>query len=150
ARLPPLADVKAEVRAQLMSKRAAELASKKGKERLAELQKSGSAAGLEPAIVISRAKPANLPPKVLNELLRADAAKLPTYVGVDSGEGAYVLARIDKLLPRDPAVIDEQRASQQYAQAWTAAEMQAYYGALKTHYKTKITAPASAASAVAP
>lgn len=150
ARLPELADVKAEVRAQLMNKLAAEAAAKQGKERLAALQKSGEATGLEPAQLISRARPANLPPKVLNELLRADVSKLPAYVGVDSGEGVYVLARISKLLPRDPAVIDEQRATQQYAQAWAAAESLAYYNALKTHYKVKINAPAAAASAVAP
>lgn len=150
ARLPELADVKAEVRAQLMNKLAAEAATKQGKERLAALQKSGEATGLEPAQLISRARPANLPPKVLNELLRADVSKLPAYVGVDSGEGVYVLARIGKLLPRDPAVIDEQRATQQYAQAWAAAESMAYYNALKTHYKVKINAPAAAASAVAP
>jgi peptidyl-prolyl cis-trans isomerase D len=150
ARLPELADVKAEVRAQLMNKLAAEAAAKQGKERLAALQKSGEATGLEPAQLISRARPANLPPKVLNELLRADVSKLPAYVGVDSGEGVYVLARIGKLLPRDPAVIDEQRATQQYAQAWAAAESLAYYNALKTHYKVKINAPAAAASAVAP
>ena len=150
ARLPELADVKAEVRAQLMNKLAAEAAAKQGKERLAALQKSGETTGLEPAQLISRARPANLPPKVLNELLRADVSKLPAYVGVDSGEGVYVLARIGKLLPRDPAVIDEQRATQQYAQAWAAAESMAYYNALKTHYKVKINAPAAAASAVAP
>ncbi|MGN6831301.1 SurA N-terminal domain-containing protein [Paucibacter sp. M5-1] len=151
ARLPALADVKPQVRAQLMQKRATELAIKQGQERLAALQKSGDAAGLDAPVVVSRAKPANLSQKVLNEVLRADASKLPAYVGVDSGEGAYVLVRINKLLPRDPAVIDEQRASQQYAQAWTAAESEAYYKALKTHYKTKVTVPAAAAaSAPAP
>lgn len=151
ARLPDLADVKPQVRAQLMQKRATELAIKQGQERLAALQKSGDASGLDAPVVVSRAKPANLSQKVLNEVLRADASKLPAYVGVDSGEGAYVLVRINKLLPRDPAVIDEQRASQQYAQAWTAAESEAYYKALKTHYKTKVTAPAAtAASAPAP
>lgn len=151
ARLPALADVKPQVRAQLMQKRATELAIKQGQERLAALQKSGDAAGLDAPVVVSRAKPANLSQKVLNEVLRADAGKLPAYVGVDSGEGAYVLVRINKLLPRDPAVIDEQRASQQYAQAWTAAESEAYYKALKTHYKTKVTVPAAAAaSAPAP
>lgn len=152
AHLPALAEVKPQVRAQLMQKLANELAIKAGKDRLAALQKSGDAAGLEAPIVVSRAKPANLPPKVLSEVLRADAAKLPAYVGVDSGEGAYLLARINKLLPRDPAVIDDKRAAQQYAQAWTAAEVQAYYGALKSHYKATVKAQpaASAASAVAP
>lgn len=151
AHLPALAEVKPQVRAQLMHKLANEQAIKAGKERLAALQKSGDAAGLDAAIVVSRAKPANLPAKVLNEVLRADAAKLPAYVGVDSGEGAYLVVRISKLLPRDPAVIDDKRAQQQYAQAWTAAEAQAYYSALKTHYKATVKAvPAAAASAPAP
>lgn len=151
ARLPELADVKAPVRAQLMQKLAGEAAVKKGQERLAALQKEGDAAGLEAPVLVSRAKPANLPPKVLTGILRADASKLPALVGVDGGDGVYVVARITKLLPRDPAVIDAQRVSQQYAQAWAAAETQAYYGALKTHYKTKLTVPAAAAaSAPAP
>ena len=150
SRLPALADVKPQVRAQLMQKLAGEAAIKQGKERLAALQAAGDAAGLEPAVVLSRAKPGNLPPKVLTEILRADASKLPALVGVDGGDGSYVIARIAKLMPRDPAVIDEQRVVQQYAQAWAAAEAQAYYGALKTHYKTKVSAPAAAASATAP
>ena len=147
AHLPALAEVKAQVRAQLMQKLASELAVKAGKERLAALEKSGDAAGLEAPLVVSRAKPANLPAKVLNAVLRADAAKLPAYLGVDSGDGAYLVLRINKLLPRDPAVIDAKRAQQQYAQAWTAAEAQAYYNALKTHYKTTVKAAAPAASA---
>jgi peptidyl-prolyl cis-trans isomerase D len=150
ARLPALADVKPQVRAQLMQKLANELAIKQGQERLAALQESGDATGLETPVVVSRAKPGGLPQKVLTEVLRTDAAKLPAYVGVDSGEGTYVVVRINKLLPRDPAVIDEARAAQQYAQAWTAAESQAYYGALKTHYKTTLKPVAGAASAVSP
>lgn len=149
ARLPALADVKPQVRAQLMQKLANEQAIKQGQERLAALQKSGDTTGLEAPVVVSRAKPGTLPQKVLTEVLRADAAKLPAYVGVDSGEGAYVVVRINKLLPRDPAAIDEARAAQQYAQAWTAAESQAYYGALKTHYKTTLK-PMSGTTSAAP
>ncbi len=48
------------------------------------------------------------------------------------------MVRIGKLLPRDPAVVDAKRASDQYAQLWTAAETQAYYGALKTKYKATV------------
>ncbi|MGS0753957.1 hypothetical protein ACVBEH_03910 [Roseateles sp. GG27B] len=53
--------------------------------------------------------------------MSADAAKLPVYLGAEAEDGVYVVARIDKVLPRDPAVVDAKRAAQQYAQAWTGA-----------------------------
>ncbi len=144
ARLPALADVQVQVRAMLQRKRAGEMAVKAGEERLAALRASGAAEGLAEPVFVSRAKAAQLPRKALEAVLSADATKLPAYVGVDAGEGLYVLARINKLQPRDPAVIDNQRAAQQYAQAWTAAESQAYYEALKARLKTKLSAkPAS-------
>ncbi|MDN3920289.1 SurA N-terminal domain-containing protein [Roseateles violae] len=147
ARQQPLADVKPKVREQLVRKLAIAQAVKAGQERLAQLQKGGDGAGLAAPIVISRAKPEQLSRKVLEGILAADASKLPAFVGIDSGEGVYVVARIDKLLPRDPAVVDAQRMAQQYAQAWSNAEARAYYDALKTHYKAVIKAPAAAASA---
>jgi peptidyl-prolyl cis-trans isomerase D len=100
--------------------------------------------------VVSRAVPRELPRKVLEGILSADAAKLPVYLGVESGDGSYIVARIDKVLPRDPAVVDAKRAAQQYAQAWTGAETQAYYNALKTRFKAVVKAPQAAASSAAP
>jgi peptidyl-prolyl cis-trans isomerase D len=147
AHLQPLAEVKPKVREQLVRKLAAAQAVKAGQERLAALQKGGDAAGLEAPAIVSRAQPRQLPRKVLEGILSADAGKLPAFVGVDAGEGLFVVARISKLLPRDPAVIDLARMAQQYAQAWNNAEAQAYYAALKTHYKAVFKAAAPAASA---
>jgi len=149
AQLQPLAQIKDRVRDLLVKKLAAAQAVKAGQERLAALQKGGDAAGLGEAQVVSRAKPQGLPPKVLDAILSADAAKLPANVGVDAGEGQYVVARIDKLLPRDPAVIEAKRATDQYAKAWSNAEAMAYYDALKTRFKVTVKAPAAAASAAA-
>ncbi len=150
AQAQPLAEIKDRVRDLLVRKLAAAQAVKAGQERLAALQKGGVAdmAGLSEAQLVSRAKPPQgLPPKVLDAILSADAAKLPADVGVDAGEGLYVVARIGKLLPRDPAVIDAKRMSEQYAKAWASAEAAAYYDALKTRFKVTIKAPAAAASA---
>lgn len=146
ARLPELADVLPQVRAQMVAKLAGELAVTKGKEHLAELQRSGGEDGLAAPVLVSRAAAAGLPRKVLDAVLSADAVKLPVYVGADGGDGSYVLARINKLLPRDPAVIDDKRAAQQYAQAWSAAESQAYYAALKQRFKTEVKAGARQAT----
>ena len=82
-------------------------------------------------------------------MLGADASKLPAVLGVAADDGSYVVVRIDQIQPRDPAVIDDKRAAQQYAGAWSRAEAQAYLAALKSQYKAviKVAAPASAASA---
>ncbi len=143
----PLAEIKDRVRSLLIVKLAKAQALKAGQERLAALQKGGAdEAGLSPAEVVSRAKPGQFPAKVITGVLSADAAKLPAYVGVDAGEGVFVVARIDKLLPRDPAMMDPKRAAEAFGRAWSGAEGDAYYRALKTRYKVSVKAPAAAAS----
>ena len=149
AHLQPLAEVQAKVRAQLVQTLAAAQAIKAGQERVAALQKGGSVAGMDAALLVSRAVPRDLPRKVLEGILSADVVKLPVYLGVAAEDGAYIVARIDKVLPRDPAVVDAKRAAQQYAQAWTGAETQAYYNALKTRFKAVVKAPLAAASSAA-
>jgi peptidyl-prolyl cis-trans isomerase D len=150
ARVPPLADVKDRVRDQLVKKLAADQARKAGEARLAALKANpADTAGLEAAVSVSRAKPQNLTRTQLEAVLGADAAKLPTVVGVTADDGGYVVVRINQLQPRDAAVIDDKRAAQQYAGAWARAEGAAYLAALKSQYKAaiKVEAPASAASA---
>ncbi|SEL17225.1 peptidyl-prolyl cis-trans isomerase D [Roseateles sp. YR242] len=149
ARVPDLADVKPAVTAAWVQQHATEAATKAGQARLAELQKGGDAKGLGEVITVSRAKPGGLPGKALDQVLRTDASKLPAYAGVDTGDGQYLVVRINKLLPRDPALIDPKRASDQYAQTWAAAEMMSFYGALKTQYKAAIK-PAVLKSLAAP
>jgi len=147
AQAQPLAEIKDRVRDLLVAKLAKAQAIKAGQERLAALQKSGDAEGMSDAVIVSRAKPGTLAPKVLGGLLSADASKLPAYAGVDVGDGTYVVARIDKLMPRDPAVIDAKRMTSSFGQAWSGAEGDAYYNALKARYKVVVKAPAPAASA---
>ena len=149
ARLQPLADVKAKVREQLVRKLAAAQAIKAGQDRLAALKK-GELSGLGEPVILSRPLARDMPRKVVEAILAADASKLPADIGVDAGAGTFVVARILKLLPRDPAVIDEKRAAQQYAQAWSNAETLAYYDALKTRFKAVVKAPQAAASSTAP
>lgn len=146
ARLPELSAVLPQVRAELVNKLAGELAVKKGKERLTELKGSGAVDGLSAPVLVSRAAAGGLPRPVLQAVLSADVAKLPAYVGAETGDGGYAVLRIGKLMPRDPGVIDEKRAAQQYAQAWTAAETQAYYSALKARYKTTVKPVAASAA----
>ena len=66
---------------------------------------------------------------------------------MDVGDGSYLVVKIEKVLPRDPALIDPKRAADQYARAWSAAEMAGYYNVLKSEYKATIKPSALAATA---
>ncbi len=148
-RMPALDDVKAQVTQVLTARQAAVLAVKAGTEKLAALKASGDVNALEAAQIVSRIQAGKLPPKVLNAILQADASKLPSFVGVEAGNGSFVIAAVTQILPRDAQVADPVRTAQQYAQAWSAAETDAYYKALKAQLKTTIKPAAAAASAPA-
>ncbi len=132
-----LAEVKDRVRDAVVAEQAAALARKDGLARLAALQKA-PAQTLPTTVTLSRGQPQGQPPEVVDAVLRADASKLPTVVGVDLGAQGYVVARVDKVLPRAAIPGGEAALVGQYTQAWTDAEVQAYLAALRTRYKVKI------------
>ena len=151
ARVPPLAEVKPAAAAAWVQEHAASAAKKAGEARVAELQKGGDAKGLGEPIVLSRAKQGMVPPKVMQAVMRADATKLPSYVGIDAGDGVYLAVKIEKVLPRDPALIDAKQLADRYAREWGGAELQSFYNALKSEYKATIKPSAlKAAAASAP
>ena len=142
----PLAEVRDAVRAAVAAELAADAARKAGQARLEELRKSPQAEMAPPPVTVSRVQPQGLPRPVLDAVLGADPVKLPAVVGVDLGAGGYAVARVNKVLGRDPAAGDPQRLREQYAQAWGNAEAQAYYEALKARYGVEIKAPAPVAA----
>ena len=148
----PLADVKARVRERLVTLQAAALARKQGEARLAELRAAPAAAMSEPMLTVSRAQSREQPGALLDAVLKAPTATLPALVGVDLGDQGYAVAKVTKVLGRDPVTADPARAQSQYAQAWGDAESQAYYAALKTRFKVEIrpdAVPADAAASAA-
>ncbi len=151
ASTPPLAEVRTKVRDKVAAVQAAALARREGEARLAALRQAPATDLGTPVVKVSRAQPGAAPREVLDAVLRAPANSLPAVAGVELGgagaEGGYVVARITKVLGRDPVAADATQANAQYAQIWTAAESQAYYDALKSRYKVKVTLPADATSA---
>jgi peptidyl-prolyl cis-trans isomerase D len=142
ARTLPLADVKANVRERLVAQRAIELAKKDGMDKLAAWKATPASATLPAAVVVSRDKPLNVPAQVVEAALRADAATLPAFVGVDMGSQGYAVARITSVVARPAPAVDAARQEQgQYAIGWSAAEAQAYYNGLKERFQVKIIAP---------
>jgi peptidyl-prolyl cis-trans isomerase D len=59
-------------------------------------------------------------------------------VGVDLKGGGFLVLRITKVLPRDPAAGTDAALRQSYAQAWGAAEADAYAASLRTRFKAQI------------
>jgi len=140
----PFNDVKESVRTRLAATQAAALARKQGTARLAELRAApGAALSGEPRAV-SRASPNDVPGPLLDAVLRAPTSSLPTVVGVDLGEAGYAVARISKVLGRDPAAGKADQLRGQYAQLLAQAEAQAYYESLKARHKVEVHAVADA------
>lgn len=139
ARTLPLAEVRQAVRERVVSARAAELARQEGEKQLAAWQANPAQAQLQAAQVVSRDQSQGLSPALLDAVLRADAAKLPVFVGVDLGARGYAVAKVTKRLERAAAAAPMQQQDRaQYAQWWTQAESEAYYKLLQSRFKVKI------------
>ncbi|NDP40368.1 MAG: peptidyl-prolyl cis-trans isomerase [Rhodoferax sp.] len=139
ARTLPFAEVSRLVRERVVAARAAELAKKEGMDKLLAWKAAPATAAMPAPVVISRDQSQNTPPQVLTAALRADAAALPAFVGVDLGVKGYSVVRVNKILPRvapGEAAVKQDRA--QYAQWWSGAETQAFYGFLQERFKAQI------------
>ena len=152
ARVLPLAEVRDAVRQRLVASQAEALARKDGEARLAQLKADPASASLGQPVVVSRPQPQGLSRQALEAVLAADASKLPAVLGVALPGQGYVVARIDKLLPRETRPDENQSLQAQYGQAWARAEAEAYYQGLSRRYKAdkKVDPLAAAAAASAP
>ncbi len=142
ARSLPLGEVKDKVLARVIETQSAALARQEGQARVAALQANAGPEPLPVVITVSRTQAQGLPRPLLDAALRADATKLPAVTGVDLGTDGYVVMRVMQVLPREKPPGGEEPLRAQYAQAWAAAEADAYVEALKKRFKANITAAA--------
>ena len=149
ARVQALAEVTARVRERVVQQQAAAKAKKAGEEKLAALKAADSTAGLPAAVLLSRSEAASQPRQVVDAVLKADAAKLPQWLGVDLGTAGYAVVRLLAIKNRAPDAPEVTQLLPRYVQAWAGAESQGYYKALERRFKVKIDAAAAAASAPA-
>jgi peptidyl-prolyl cis-trans isomerase D len=138
ARTLPLADVKDRVRERVLAQQGADLAKKEGMAKLAAWQANPASATLPDAITVSREQSQRLPSAVIEAALRADATKLPTFVGVDLGAQGYAVLKVNKVLERDLKSANIAQDRQQVTTWWTSAEALAYYESLKQRFKAEI------------
>jgi peptidyl-prolyl cis-trans isomerase D len=144
ATTPALSEVKGRVREKVAAQQAAAMARKEGEAKLAELRKAPNTDLGTPLKTVSRAQ-SQEPRPVVDAVLKM--ASVPGVEGISLGDEGYVVARVTKVLGRDPAVGDAARATSSYAQSWAGAEAQAYYAALKSRFKVEVSAPAASDAA---
>lgn len=150
ARTLPLDEVRAQVKARLLSSRAAEMAKSEGAARLAAWKASPDAATLKESAVVSRERGQTITGTLLEALMGADTQKLPAWVGVDLGAQGYAVARVNKVLPRnEPEATAAVQERAQFSQWLASAEAQAYLELLKKRFKVQIKVPRPDPSATA-
>jgi peptidyl-prolyl cis-trans isomerase D len=149
AHVLPLAEVRGVVRERLVASRSTELAKKDGMAKLEAWKAQPEAAKLATAVMVSRDQAQTVQPVVMDQVMHADATKLPAWIGVDLGAQGYAVVRVNKVLERTaPAETQAKQERAQYGQWLASAESQAYYELLKARYKAQIKVAKPLASSV--
>lgn len=129
ARQKPLADVAASVREKLLAEQTASLIVKLGQSRIEELRQGREPAGFAWSAfkVIGHQQPEDFDSQTVRAIMRADAAKLPAYVGAAMPDGGYRVVRITRVIEdaADPALraAVENGLRQAYARADAMAQL---------------------------
>ena len=135
-----LQEVSDRARLLLIAEKSAELARKDAEaKKAAWMGNAAPAAGLAPAVVVSRDQTQNLPRAVVDAALRASPDNLPAWVSADLGSQGTAVVKVLRIIPREG--VDAQQAAQQRQQLqqwWTTAEGFAYYEMLKERFKVQI------------
>lgn len=140
----PLAEVEGAIKQRVAMEEAVKTAKKAGEEKLAEVKKSGDTTGFAEARTVSRAKAEGFNPAAFAAVMKADASKLPAYVGVEVPGAGYGIYRINKV--GQPADVDNGRREQEaqrISQIVAQQEFSNYLDVLKEKAKIKIIRPIS-------
>ncbi|WP_082548190.1 SurA N-terminal domain-containing protein [Massilia sp. Root335] len=140
----PLADVEAQIRQRVTLEEAERLARQAGEAKLAAAKASGDAAGFGEAKTVTRTKQPPINETAAVAVLKADASKLPAYVGVDipgQGYGVYRIVKVSQ--PAQPDVARRKQEAEQIGRAVGNAETYGFIEALKHKAKAKINVKAA-------
>jgi peptidyl-prolyl cis-trans isomerase D len=135
----PFEEVQADIRKRLIEDEARKRAVADGREKLDKLRK-GEDAGLAwgKPVVVGRNDPKGLGEAAFKEAFRADASKLPAYVGAEDPKLGYQLIRVTAV--NEPSeVSDEARkaAADQLRRIVSQEQITDYVAALKRRVEVK-------------
>ena len=152
ARTRDLAEVKTRVQALLTAQKAAALAVSTGLDALTKWRDGSTApvanVKLGQSVSVSRDQAGELSPNLIAAALRVDAKQLPAWTTVDQGLQGFAVIKVTAV-ERRPAPEATQAAQevQQFTQAWSSAELNAYLASLKVRFNAKILVPKPSATA---
>jgi len=152
ARTRDLAEVKARVQTLLTAQKATALAASTGQEALTKWQDGSTApvanVKLGQSVSVSRDQASEVSPNLIAAALRVDAKQLPAWTTVDQGLQGFAVIKVNAV-ERRPAPEATQAAQevQQFTQAWSSAELNAYLASLKVRFNAKILVPKPSATA---
>ncbi|MFA6901516.1 MAG: SurA N-terminal domain-containing protein [Gallionellaceae bacterium] len=130
-----LDEVASSIRKKLQRQRAQDLAIKQGSNVLSQLQQGASVSvGWKAAQSVTRSQHTALDNEFTRQIFKADISKLPAYVGMESAQGGYMLARIDSV--KELESIDESKRArymQQLSQMTGEELLQAFIADTKQH-----------------
>jgi len=128
--LRPLDSARAEIERKLQREEALKLAKAEGEAKLKDLQAGKDAAvKWPPPLAVSRQKPGGLFPQVLDRAFRADAKKLPAFLGVETPMG-YSLVQVSKVI--EPEKVNEAQRNALAGQLRQAVAMEELEATLST------------------
>ena len=140
ASVRPLAEVSAGIKQKLQHQQAMDLMAKHGSELLAQLQKGDKVnVTWQPVQTITRAQHPGVDAELTQIVFKANAAKLPAYVGMPLAQSGFALARVDAV--KDPSAIDDgkrNRYLQQIRQITGEELLQSYLADSKSHADIKM------------
>ena len=131
-------EMKGEIAEQLRRREASALALKEGTAKLEQLRK-GQDAGLKWSAprLVSRREAQGLSGNMLRQVMSADTAKLPVYVGVPLPDAGYALIRISKVI-EEPIKEGDPQVSARAAQLFGGAQYEAYIASLRAQADVEI------------
>ena len=137
----PFAEVRDEIRQQLVHQRASELAVKAGREKLALLE-AGKDAGVafDKPVTLTRSQvQPGVTADALKQIFDAGARKLPEYAGASNERGGFSIYRIDKVIePAAPDAAKVESASARVGSEIGRELMNAYLAGLRADTDVKI------------
>lgn len=134
--LKPLAQVKDQVRTDVIAEQSQALARKEGE---AKLKTGGEGLSFDAARFVTRSGGVNLPPALTSAVFKADTSKLPVLAGAEVPGLGYMVARITQVA--GPEKEDAQALAQEQQrleQMDAAAQATQYIEALKQRYHVVI------------
>jgi peptidyl-prolyl cis-trans isomerase D len=152
ARTRDLAEVKARVQALLTAQKATALAASTGQEALTKWRDGSTApvanVKLGQSVSVSRDQASEVSPNLIAAALRVDAKQMPAWTTVDQGLQGFAVIKVNAV-DRRPAPEATQAAQEvdQFTQAWSSAELNAYLASLKVRFNAKILVPKPSANA---